>query len=693
MKKLFILITLTGLSIAVCTAQPMNRATPESNRKAAEKADSTNNNYTGLELWQEVYSDGKSKPVLAKIAMDEYITRDYEKAERDFSKLVLRDRKFEYTELKYWLAMSMKANAKYADAQDMFNQYITEGTDENLKKSAKLEIAGCELGKKAKQPDNLVITNVGKKVNCPQTDASPVYSEGTLYYTSLNSKKVISIDGKEGDWYAKIFKATPNKDVPGEYADPTALGTQINREGFTQGNVSISPDGKTMYFTRVQLTNNLMTESKIFYSKKGPDGWGAAYEIKNVNGDFVAHHPCEGELFGDKVLFYVANIPGGKGGDDLYYAVKKGDGQFGLPVNLGPVVNSAGDEASPFYMNGKLYFSSNGRASLGGFDVYESQWNGSVWSEPKPLPAGINTSLDDLYYNVASADGMSGFLVSNRPGPNNLKSKTCCDDIYFWEFERVKVELAAKTFRHKKKGEKENQPLPGCSVQVFDVTEKNPTKVEEKTNAASNDFAFTLSPDKSYKIIAYQPGYKADTLSFNTLGIKKTTSIDKRLTLHSEKKEPVIEYDTIRQDSVFRLNNIYYDYNKYDIRADAEPDLQFLTDLMVQYPDMKIELSSHTDSRGQDDYNMSLSQKRAESAKSWIVAKGIAADRIVAQGYGETKLLNGCTNGVTCSDEEHQLNRRTEFKMTSGPKTIRIVKREKVTPKNTGEKPKPKGKQ
>jgi peptidoglycan-associated lipoprotein len=692
MKKLLFLITLTGLSIAVSTAQPINRATPDSNRKAAAKADSTNNPYTALELWQDVYDDTKEKPVLAKVGMDQYIIRDYDKAERTFSKLVLRDRKGEYTELKYWLAMAMKANGKYAEAEDMFNQYVAEGADDNLKKLSKNEIAGCELGKKAKQPDNLIVNNAGKKVNSPQTEASPVYSGSELYFTSLKAKEVIVIDGKEGDWGSKIYTSTPGKASPAEYGDPTALGTQINREGYSQGNVYITADGKTMYFTRVLMMNNVMSESKIFYSKKGADGWGAAYEVKGVNGDYIAKHPCEGELFGEKVLFFVSNMAGGKGGDDIYYAPKKGEGQFGLPVNLGTVINTPGDEATPFYRDGKLYFSSNGHPSLGGMDVFESQWNGSIWSEPKPLPSGINTSLDDQYYTIATADGMSGFLVSNRPGPNNLKSKTCCDDIYTWEFERVKVELAVKTFRPRssKKGEKENPPLPGCTVQIFDVTEKNPVKAEEKTNPNANDFAFTLSPDKSYKIVAYQTGYKPDTLLFNTLNIKKTTSFDKRLTLHIDKKEPVDSFITVYRDSLFRLNNIYYDYNKWDIKSDAEPDLQFLTDLMIQYPDMKIELSSHTDSRGQDDYNMTLSQKRAESAKTWMEAKGIKADRIVAKGYGESKLLNGCSNGVECSEEDHRLNRRTEFKIIAGPTSIKIANREKVTPKNAGDKPKSK---
>jgi peptidoglycan-associated lipoprotein len=680
MKKLIFVITFCACSAAV-VAQPLNRSTPEANLKSAEEAEANGNPYEALELYGKVYDDTKDKAVAIKLAKLEYELRDYAQAERAFGRLVSRDRKNEYGELKYWYAMSMKHNGKYAEAIEMFNLYINDAAAQpDLVQAAKREIAGCEIGRKAKQPENLLVNNIGKKANSPQTESSPSYSGGELYYTSLQGKEVIVIDGKQGDWYSKVYTATKSG---AEYGTPTALGQQINREDWHQGNVSVSPDGSTMYFTRVLLgeEGQGIAESKIYYSKKGGDGWGAANEVTGANGDFIAKHPCEGELFGEKVLFFIANMPGGKGGFDIYYAPKKQDGQFGLPVNLGEVINTVGDEASPFYQDGKLWFSSNGRPTLGGFDVFESQWNGSVWSEPKMLPLGINSSVDDVHY-TRLPDGMSGYFVSNRPGPNNLKSKTCCDDIYNWEIERIKVDLMAKTMRLKRKGEKENQPLTGATVQVFDVTQKDPARVEEKTNPAANEFPFTLLPEKSYRLVAAREGYRPDTLDFNTVGVKKSTTVEKKLTLRLLKKEP--EYDTIRINDPIRLHNILYDYDKWDIRPDAEPDLQYLTDLMKKYPDMKIELSSHTDARGKDDYNETLSQKRAESAKTWVVAKGIATDRIVAKGYGEKQLLNECGNGVECSEEQHQLNRRTEFKILSGPTSIVTEKIEKREPKKPG---------
>lgn len=674
MKKSFALLIFAALVAVGAQAQPLNRSTPEANLKSAQEAEADGNPYAAVELYEKYLSENKTdKQIAAKVAKLNFDLRDYEKAEKGFGRLVNRDRKLEFTELKYWLALSMKYNGKYADAVDMFNQYIADGADEALKTASKREIAGCELAKKMKQPENLLVGNLGKTANNPQTDGSPSYSAGELYFTSIRSKEVVVLNGKEGDWHSKVYTTSKSGT---EYGEPEPLGTEINREGWHQGNVSISADGKTMYFTRVELTEKGqdVSTSKIFVSKKGSDGWEGANEATGVNGDFVAKHPCEGELFGEKVLFFVANMPGGKGGFDLYYAPKKAEGVFGLPVNLGAVVNTPGDEATPFYQDGKLWFSSNGRPTVGGYDVFETQWNGSVWSEPKIMPLGINTSLDDLHYS-RSADGFTGFLQSNRPGPNNLKSKTCCDDIYAWEIERIKVELLAKTFRLRRKNEKENQPLKGAVVTMLDVTEKKATNVDEKTNLAANEFPFTLQPERSYMVIANAEGFKPDTVTFNTLGVKKSTSIEKKLTLRLLKREP--EYDTLRINEPIRLDNILYDYDKDNIRPDAEPDLQSVVDLMKKYPDMKIELSSHTDARGNDAYNEDLSQRRANSAVAWIVAKGIAADRIVAKGYGEKQLQNKCTNGVECTEEEHQLNRRTEFKITAGPTSIVIEKVEK----------------
>ncbi|HLP96738.1 MAG TPA: hypothetical protein VK168_22005, partial [Saprospiraceae bacterium] len=174
MKKQFALIIGAAFLAVGLQAQPLNRSTPEANLKSAQEAEADGNPYAAAELYEKYLSENKQdKQIQAKVAKLNFDLRDYEKAEKGFARLVNRDRKLEFTELKYWLALSMKYNGKYAEATDMFNQYIENGADENLKKKAKVEIAGCELARKMKQPENIIVSNLGKTANNPQTDGSP----------------------------------------------------------------------------------------------------------------------------------------------------------------------------------------------------------------------------------------------------------------------------------------------------------------------------------------------------------------------------------------------------------------------------------------------------------------------------------------------------------------------------------------
>lgn len=675
MKAQFLLILLLFVGLSAF-AQPLNTSTPAALLKAAEADEVDGNYYSALENYKKANDDLKEKPISAKIALLQYRIRDFESAEKSFATLLRRDKKKEFTELKYWYAMTLKANGNYVEAKDAFNDYIAETGDMKMAEQARRDIEGCDFARKAQQQELLLINNLGKKVNKPQTEGSPVFTGGELYFSSMNAKQVVVVDGKEEDFTAKVQTVAQTK--PGEWGDPAPLGQEINREGYHQGNVSISPDGKTMYFTRALLgEGTVVTESTLFWSEKTSEGWAGADEVVGVNGDYLVKHPCIGELYGEKVLFFSSNMPGGKGGFDLYYATRKSAGTFSLPVNLGDALNTPGDDVSPYYKDGKLWFSSDGHITMGGLDIYQSQWNGSVWSKPANLGKGYNSSVDDQYFTM-NGNGFGGFFVSNRPGPNNLKSKTCCDDIWSWEIEQIKARLAAVTFDSKTK-----KALLGATVQILEVTAKGTNPADSKTNPGANNFDFDLPVEKTFLVIGTRDGYYPDSATVNTVGLKRTTTFEKKLNLRAIPPPPPPKEEEIEivKDEPIRLNNIYYDYNDDKILLDAEQDLQVLYDLMIQYPDMVIELSSHTDARGNDNYNQGLSQRRAESAKRWLVAKGIVETRIAPVGYGEVKILNQCANGVTCTDEEHRQNRRTEFKITAGPTSIKIKLKQKLDPK------------
>jgi peptidoglycan-associated lipoprotein len=332
---------------------------------------------------------------------------------------------------------------------------------------------------------------------------------------------------------------------------------------------------------------------------------------------------------------------------------------------MGPKFNSIGDDICPFYTKTKFFYSTNGRPGMGGFDIFASEWNGTEFGAPVNMGRNYNTSVDDMFFTL-NPDGTTGFLVSNRPGTRSLKSKTCCDDIFYFSLQPIIVDMMVNVFESPK------VPLKGSQIRINQLDEESSFEKEKKTNDLGNNFKFDLEVDKAYKFVTSRPGYYPDTFEVNTVGILESSSLKKDVVLKPMPAEPTTEIITIREP--IRLSNIYYDLDDATILKDAEIDLSALLNLLNQYPNMVIELSSHTDAQGNDDYNKKLSQRRANSAKNWITARGIDPSRIKAIGFGESKILNRCTNGVKCTDEEHRFNRRTEFRILEGPQTITIQK-------------------
>lgn len=650
-------------------AQPLNRATYEKMLEAAQTSLDRNDYYNALDWYEQAYDDKKDKDIAYKIGKLNLQLRDYVQAEKWLGK-VTRIRKNPNPDSRFYLARAMKHNGKYNESIEEFQQFISETPNDSLKKIATLELEGAKMGLKLPENELIIVTNAGNSINTPFADFGvTMANQNEMFYSSFQRDDYITLDGKEGNYQSKIYSASKTGD---NWSKGEDLGKEINREGFHTCNPTVSPDGKRMYFNRALLKGNDLSEAEIYVSEKGPEGWTPPLKVKGINGNYIAKQPCVGDLFGKEVLYFSSNMEGGKGGFDLYYATRKEDGSYELPVNLGSSINTSGDEITPFYRDGKLYFSTNGYPSIGGYDIYTSTWNSVNWSKPTNLGKGFNSSADDLYFSTDQS-GEVGLLVSNRINKQNknIKSKTCCDDIYQFKVDKPVIELIVSTF------EKGNKELKGSSVNLIKIINDKPTKSESKS-ANGNKTSFKLEPDRSYLVITSKEGYNPDTLTINTTNTKKNTTIEKKITLRAARKKQIEDEEVVVEtNQPIRLNNIYYDYDDDKILPDAEEDLNYLDTLMKKYPDMVIELSSHTDARGNDDYNLKLSQRRAESAKKYLVSKGIKESRIKAVGYGETVLLNECKNGVKCSDAEHRVNRRTEFKILSGPTTITIKKIEK----------------
>ncbi|MBK8109852.1 MAG: OmpA family protein [Saprospiraceae bacterium] len=660
------LICFTFLGVGSLAAQPMKTVDYNTKLQVADLAASEGDYYGAIEWYTKAFEESKDLNLQLAIADLYVLARDFNKAEKIYDRILKRDKKREYEDIRIDFAKVLKSQGKYREALSEYNTILgdAEATD-SLKAIARFELKGIEMMDNLAPNLEAIVNYLPGKVNSGSAETSPAIGpEGSLYFSSFNRKKEIILDGSEKDYHAKLF--TAEKNDKGEYDKITALPENINRTEFNTAGAAFSRDGKRMYFTRALLQNNNIESSTLFVSTRGDAGWSAPREITELKGEFIIKHPYVGELFGNEVLFFSSNMLGGLGGYDLFYSQIKGD-SYGIATNLGNVVNTAADEVSPYYNNGTLYFSSNGHPNIGGFDIFYANWNGFNWEGLTNIGFNYNSAYDDLFFRF-NESGSSGFLVSNRPNKDKQKMKgsdSCCDDIYGVYIRELVIDLLSTV-------EDQNGALNGANVEVYDLTLGG--YPETKTNFNGNVFNFPLLADRNYKAIFKKEGYFPDTITFNTNGIVEDKTIKRTIKLQADPDYGKDEVEIVTINQAIRLNNIYYNYDKSDILPDAEEDLNTLLELMEDYPDMVIELSSHTDARGDDGYNQKLSQRRAESAKTWLIAKGVNKDRIKPVGYGEKVILNKCANNVRCTDAEHRINRRTEFKIIAGPQTIEIKK-------------------
>ena len=339
---------------------------------------------------------------------------------------------------------------------------------------------------------------------------------------------------------------------------------------------------------------------------------------------------------------------------------------------------------------------------MGGRDLFYAAWDGNKWSTPENMGVGFNSTVDDQSLSVYG-DGLVGFMTSNREGGRSVKSKTCCDDIYGFEVASLYANLVVGLFNEGK------EPLTQGTIELQPIVNGEDAGLgSQKTRDDGNRFDFGLDLETMYFVKASHPGYYPDSVEVNTLGLLESKEIQHIFFLKVDPdyddgsgKEDVPVYDTIAVQESIVLENILYDLDKSDILPDAEGDLRQVVRIMEQYPDMVIELGSHTDTQGEDDYNQGLSKRRSASARKWLIVQGgIDGRRIKTQGYGETVpqtanarlaerisflsegdvITDGFIAGLETTEQKdlaNRLNRRTEFKVLEGPDEI-IIRRDVI---------------
>lgn len=633
-------------------------------------------------LYEKLAAKKKVKPfILYKLAHCYDEMKQYEKALTWYTAYLTKD-SAESKDARLRVADILKVLQRYTEAKDAYKVYLEHNPADA--KSIAVRVNGCDSAIKWLQEKNDAVVRNEEKLNTPLSDWGAAFYGKELVFTSENRIKNEAIKkekarAKEYGWtgnpYLSIYTTTGKfRDAIGDTVQAEVVGfnNQVNNYKYHVGPASFSAQLDTVYFTvtndgkdpeTFRYRNRWRYEKfnlELYYSvKKDPGQWQkpVAFAYNKPNAYSIGHAALSKD---GSILYFTSDMPGGYGKTDIWFCRKGINGTWAAPENCGPVINTESEEAFPTIgADGDLYFSSTGHAGMGGLDIFSTSGAANDWSIPVNLKPPYNSGYDDFYYSVA-ADG-SGYLSSDR-----AKGKGS-DDIYSFAARKQPTPVTVPT--RKKEAIVKNIVRNAADSSVIEgsivTLATNGSADRQQFSDKEGSSRFPVDFSTLYRLKATYKGFISDSLHFVTAGEIKGDTIVNYLYLRPE-PAPIVKQVTEMPYKVgdrFILEDLHYDYDKHNIRPDAAVILDRLVATLNKYPGLTIELSSHTDSRGSDVYNMALSQRRAESAVKYLISKGIAANRLQAKGYGESRLLNKCSNGVACSAEEHQRNRRTEVRV------------------------------
>ncbi|WP_282085894.1 OmpA family protein [Aquimarina algiphila] len=491
------------------------------------------------------------------------------------------------------------------------------------------------------------------EINSEFSDFGPMYFKDQLVYSSAVDTS--NYHTRNYHWNEQPFLNMLLGEINPAQTDVKFL-EEFSRElntRYHEATLAFSPDEKTIYFTRNNFNGDLGRDDEginhlKLYSAKIVEGgekieWTDVQELPFNSDEYSVGHPTVSK--NGKKLYFVSDMPGSIGGTDIFVVDILGDNNYSQPKNLGPNINTYGREMFPYITDNALYFASDGHLGLGGLDVFESKYEYS-FDTPVNLGAPLNSNLDDFGY-IVDENTNKGYVCSNR------KSGKGDDDIY--SFERTPIEVCDQTIT----GVVSNATTKGfISGAKLTLLSENGEILEETQSQSGGKFSFNYEVDCNtpYEIKTEKTGYKPSTTPAITN--KKSGETNVPVTLSTVNKL-IVEEDGVLK---IKIGIIYFDLDKSFIRNDAASELNKVVLLMKEYPDMVIKVESHTDSRGNNDYNAQLSDRRAKSTRKYIISQEIEANRIEsAIGYGESQLINECADDTPCSEARHQLNRRSEF--------------------------------
>jgi len=617
--------------------------------------------FKAIDIFKDAYQKITDKKEKTKITF--YIAECYRKIDDPkqaslwYKKVISKDYA-DPTAVLYYADM-LKKLEEYEEAKQQYKNYKELAPTDARASDG---ILACDLAMEWMQFPNGYVVEEMKFFNSKQSDYSPAFESADYRKVLFTSTREESYGKKEqgvtGQSYADIFEST--QDRKGGWSTPVPLGQEINTES-EEGTPNLSADYNTLYFTRCESNKSKTEGCKIMMSKREGENWSKAVSLNLASDSLVVAHPAISP--DDLTLYFVSDMagsiknPNGKNSKDIWKVTRTSKTEaWGKPVNLGEPVNTPGDEEFPYvHSDGTLYFSSDGHTGMGGLDIFKAKpIAGGSW-EVQNMRYPVNSSADDFGI-CFEKDREAGFLSSARKGK--------ADDIYTFFLPPVKFEITGIV-----RNEKTNNPIEGATIKSIS---SDGVTLESKT-AKDGTFKFALKPSTDYVFLASKTGFLNGKERETTKG--KETSADFTATIYIS---PI--------DQVIRIDNIFFDFASAELRPESMVSLDKLVETLNDNPTITIELASHTDSRGNSEFNLDLSNKRAQSVVNYLISKGIKADRMIAKGYGKTtpktvdkrdhEAYPFLPEGQVLNDEyvntikdddlkelAYFLNRRTEFKV------------------------------
>ncbi len=567
------------------------------------------------------------------------------------------------------LGLMQKQQEKYEDAARTFDQYQKlSGTSFEGRKQLK----ECRDAVEWKRAFSKVQARNLSNLNSSESDYAPgLYKNNALVFTSARSASTGDRkDGWTGEKFTDIWMTNSESENLQNFGPP------INTEAH-ESSATFTADFKEMFFVRCKPEEFSNQYCSIYYSAFNNGHWNEPAKLDlfpdsvNVYDPFISRD--------GKYLLVAANPKENFGETDLY-VVAKADSGWSAPQNLGGGINTPKSERSPWLdEKGNLYYSSSGLPGMGGLDIFKTTKTKSGYKDPINMRAPYNSGGDDFgflidKYKPVTADDtilMSGYFASNRAGGKGS------DDIYRFEEKWInlfvlKGKVVEKNFEQPENPDSKMLGLKNVTKAKIELRNTDDNLIATTLSDTGGNFTFKLEAETSYKLAVSKNGYfNNNSTTLSTKGKKNQDST--LISIYAQ-----VELEKIFPSKEIVIPNIYYDYDKATLRPESQLVLDSILIFFKENPDLKIEIGSHTDSRGSDAYNLKLSQARAQSVVDYLISKNIPNETLQAKGYGETKPTNNCVNGAKCTEEEFQKNRRTTFRVVSSKMNLESIEPENI---------------